>query len=133
MRDTYRLQDIRHHIDKNDCLYGLKYDQNVFGTGGARKVRVDTAHLVGLVLLEELLENVLAGLVGVATVLVVGEATFQILGGDLLFEEIDLVEEENDVGALEPVRVDGLVKESERLVHAIDGFVFFEYEVVAII
>ena len=53
--------------------------------------------------------------------------------GDLLdlgFEEIGLVEEEDDSRVLEPVRVQDLGEETERLEHTDDALVFLEALVV---
>jgi hypothetical protein len=49
---------------------------------------------------------------------------------DFLSKQITFVEEENDTSVNEPLRIDNLTKEFERLVHTTSLIVFEEFEIV---
>lgn len=88
--------------------------------------------LLGLVLIQadKAVENVVASGGVVWASLVVGEVVFHGADRELLLESVDLVEEKNDAGLNEPPGVTDAVKESQSLLHTVDGLVLEQKLVV---
>ena len=78
----------------------------------------------------ESVEDVVACCAVILTALVVWEVVLHRAHGQLLFESVDLVEEEDDAGLRKPPAVTYRVEERERLLHAVDGLVFEQQLVV---
>eukprot|EP01136_Pigoraptor_vietnamica_P040514 Opistho-1_new@12503 len=114
----------------DDVRDGGKHKLDVVRVRRAREVRVDLLLVAPVHLLKLLLDKVLGGLrvAGLASVL--GEAHGEGRLGDLLGEEVRLVEEENDRRLEEPLRVADGVKQLDALVHAVRRLVLREHLVV---
>ena len=99
------------------------------GVRGTRKVRVDLFCLV-LVETDKAVEDVIASCSVVWASLIVWEVVLHRADRKLLLESVDLVQEQNDTGLDEPPRVANTVKESQGLLHTVDGLILEEQLIV---
>ena len=104
-------------------------ESNLHGISSTGEMGID---LLGFVLVErdKTIENVVAGSSVVGATLVVGEIVLHRAHRELLFESINLVQEENDGCLDEPSRIANRVEQGEGFLHTVDGFVFEEKLVV---
>lgn len=77
------------------------------------KIKLSPVHLV------EPPQQIFGRSVDVVATRVVGEVIPQRRSTELLFEEIDLVEEQNDAGSHKPSRIDDRIEEDQTFHHAI--------------
>lgn len=90
-------------------------------------------HLFGVLPLIEALElhlDVRGGFVVLVRSCVLGEANCERRAGDLLFEEVLLVEEQNDGSVREPLVVADGVEEPHRLDHSVHLVIFGKDQVI---
>ncbi|KAI3493002.1 hypothetical protein L1887_42377 [Cichorium endivia] len=113
------LQDatVLERIREDGLLDRCKHQSDVARVGGLREMRIDAEPRA--VRLREAPENVLGRLVDVRSATVFGKVLGERLLGDLLLENVNLVEKEDDRGAQEPSAVDHRLKEHQRLGHAV--------------
>ncbi|KAI3476293.1 hypothetical protein L1887_62130 [Cichorium endivia] len=117
-------------VDLDDNVVDRRHDKlDLGGVGGAGKVGVDGLG-VALVEADESVDNVLARCIVVCATGVVAKVVGHGRDGELLLEEVDLVEEEDDGRLDEPARVADAIEQRERLLHAVDVFVFVEQLIV---
>ncbi|KAG5463361.1 MAG: hypothetical protein BJ554DRAFT_8207 [Olpidium bornovanus] len=113
----------------DDVIDGGHDEFDLRGVGGAGEVRVDVfCFRPGLV--HEAVEDVVAGGLERVVAQVVGEQLGQRRDEELLFEHVDLVQEEDDRRVDEPARVADRVEEREGLLHPVDVLVLEEHLVV---
>jgi len=97
-------------VTQDDISDAFEHPFDIVRIGGARDERIKFSHGVGLKMLLELVLNIGDGFVVVATAVVFREADFEVGSGDLLAEQIVLVEEEDDGRVAEPYAVAYLVE-----------------------
>lgn len=90
---------------------------------------VDLLRLV-LVQADESVKNIVAGRRVVVTALVIGEVVLHGADRQLLFEPIDLVQEQNYRRLNKPSRVTNRVEKGKGLLHSVDGLIFEQQLVV---
>lgn len=104
----------------NHVLYGTHCNLEEIGIGRVCEVSIDLLVRIP-VQRAELVHKVLAGLLGIVRgAMIISEAVVRYrASGQLLLEEIDLVEEKNQGRLGEPVRVGDRLPEHEGLVHLV--------------
>jgi len=107
----------------------VEYMLDVFPIGGAGDVGEDLLEWIGVLLEEDILDED-AGVFKVLATGVFGEADVQVGRQDFLFEQILLVQEENDGGVDEPLVVADFLEQLERFHHAVGGFIFIEHQII---
>jgi hypothetical protein len=90
---------------------------DVFCADGAGEVGVD--RVGGVVLFVEFLFDIRGGRLEITPSAVLRKADVQIYLLNLLSEQISLVEEENEIGVLEPRAVANLIEEKQRFLHSV--------------
>ena len=112
----------------DDFFHGSEYKGDVFFIGGTRTV--DEDWFVGRSNAEELFFDIFDSEGVFHPAFILGKADVEVDFLDFFFEEILLVEEEDDRGVGEPGAVDQVAEEAQRLVHALDVGVLSQAHVV---
>lgn len=115
---------------QNDILDCIEHELDVLSVGGTSDVRIDLFSIRPLVEGDEFLGDKRGCLVKVQTTLVFIKADLKVDPLNLVAEDIRFVQEENDRDGFEPLAVANLVKELDGFVHAVNGLVFVELQVV---
>lgn len=115
---------------QNNVLDCVEHKLDVLSVGGTSDVGIDLLGVGPLVERDEFLSDERGCLVKVQTTLVLIKADLEVDPLDLVAEDIRFVQEENDRDGFEPLAVANLVKELDGFVHAVNGLVFVELQVV---
>lgn len=125
-------EDISDVLLEEDVSDNVENGLDVLRVRGAGVMVVDgPCRRALLVQFEEAVSDVVLRLVVIQSAVVFGEAHLRIHHLDLLLEDILLVEEDDERGAPEPLRVHQALKKLQRLLHPIHALVLPEHLVIS--
>lgn len=106
-------------MSEDGVLDGDEDEADVLGVGGAGEVGVQRLLLVGVLVLVHLQDELLGRLCLLRRACILWEIGGEVREQNLLFQDVGLVEEEDDGGLLKPGVCDDGLKQSLALLHPI--------------